>query len=158
MADENHIPTFGTVSQIIELLEPLNAPDREHVLRTVTTWYRVGTLTGTQAGPSGTPQGSSPLQPASADDEKFSNRKVLSVKDFIFEKEPNTEPERLACLGYYLTHYLETPHFKTADLNRLNTDAAQRRLSNPALAASNAMRDGYFVSASKEGYTEQSLV
>jgi hypothetical protein len=92
------------------------------------------------------------------EDEKFSNRPVLSVKDFIFEKDPGTEPERMACLAYYLTHYLETPHFKTVDLTRLNTEAAQRTFSNPAVASGNAIRDGYFVLAPKAGYKQLSAM
>ena len=69
-----------------------------------------------------------------------------------------TEVERLACLAYYLTHYQETPHFKTVDLSRLNTEAAQRKLSNPAVAASNAMRDGFFVQAPRGGYKQLSAM
>jgi hypothetical protein len=82
----------------------------------------------------------------------------MSVKDFIFEKNPQTDPERMACLGYYLTHYLDTPHFKTQDLSRLNTEAAQRAFSNAAFAASNAYRDGFFVSASKAGHKQLSAM
>jgi len=155
MADlnQNSGPTFGIVSRITELLEPLTAEDREHVLRTVATWFRVG------LSPAGESHASLPAQQAkSPEDEKFSNRSVLSVKDFIFEKNPATEAERLACLAYYLTHYMETPHFKTVDLTRLNTEAAQRTFSNPAVASSTAIRDGYFVSASKAGYKQLSAM
>lgn len=155
MADENQNsgPTFGIVSRITELLEPLTTDDREHVLRTVATWFRV------ELSPAGESHASSPAQPAKTpEDEKFSNRPVLSVKDFIFEKDPATEPERMACLAYYLTHYMETPHFKTVDLTRLNTEAAQRTFSNPAVASSNAIRDGFFVSAPKAGYKQLSAM
>lgn len=154
MADETQVsgPTFGTVARIIELLEPLTAEDREHVLRTVSTWLRVG------ISPVSSSQPSPIRQPNPPEDEKFANRAVLSVKDFIFEKDPATEPERLACLAYYLTHYMETPHFKTVDLTRLNTEAAQRTLSNPAVASSNAIRDGFFVSAPKAGYKQLSAM
>jgi hypothetical protein len=95
---------------------------------------------------------------SSTEDEKFSNRPVLSVKEFIFEKDPVTEPERMACLAYYLTHYKETPYFKTVDLTRLNTEAAQKTFSNPAVASNNAIRDGFFVSAPKAGYKQLSAM
>ncbi len=162
MADEiqNGSPTFGTVSSIIELLVPLSMSDREHVMRTIATWFRIGLPAATGRMES-TPalQTSTPSSKQnSPDDEKFSNRPVLSAKAFIFEKDPMTEVERLACLAYYLTHYQETPHFKTVDLSRLNTEAAQRKLSNPAVAASNAMRDGFFVQAPKGGYKQLSAM
>lgn len=155
MADEtqNSGPSFVMVADIIKLLEPLTTEDREHVLRTVATWFRA------ELSPAGAPRASLPAPPAkTAQDEKFSNRPVLSVKDFIFEKNPTTETERMACLAYYLTHYMETPHFKTADLTHLNTEGAQRTFSNPGVAAGNAVRDGYFVSASKAGFKQLSAL
>lgn len=155
MADEiqNSAPSFGTVADIIRLLEPLSIQAREHILRTVATWLRV------ELAQSGEPRLSTPSQPAKTpDDEKFSNRPVLSVKDFVFEKNPATESERMACLAYYLTHYMETPHLKTVDLTRLNAEAAQRTFSNPAVASSNAIRDGFFVSAPKAGYKQLSAM
>jgi hypothetical protein len=155
MADEiqNSGPNFTIVSRIIEQLEPLASEDREHVLRTVATWFRVG------LPPAAASNAQLPSLPTSAtEDEKFSNRPVLSVNDFIFEKDPATEPERLACLAYYLTHYRETPYFKTVDLTRLNTEAAQKTFSNPAVASSNAIRDGFFVSAPKAGYKQLSAM
>jgi hypothetical protein len=142
---------FTVVSDIIEMLEPLSSEDREHVIRTVTTWLRIPHSVA--------PQVSQPiLQKSPAEDEKFAGRAVLPPKDFIFEKDPRTEPERLACLAYYLTHYRDTPYFKTVDLTRLNTEAAQRSLSNPAVASSNAIRDGFFVSAPKAGYKQLSAM
>jgi hypothetical protein len=155
MADviQNSGPSFGTVADIIKLLEPLTNQDREHVLRTVATWFRA------ELSPAGESRSSLPIPLAkTTQDEKFSNRPVLSVKDFLFEKNPETETERMACLAYYLTHYMETPHFKTADLTRLNTEGAQRTFSNPAVAAGNAVRDGYFVSAPKDGFRQLSAL
>lgn len=154
------MPTFSTVSHIIGQLEPLSESDRQHVLRTVSTWFRIGLPVLAPPIEAGTANRSS--QPATLIDQpsgdKFSDRPVQSVKEFIFEKDPLTEPERLACLAYYLTHYMETPHFKTIDLSRLNTDAAQRKLSNPAVAAGNATRDGFFVQAPKDGFKQLSAM
>lgn len=159
MADEikTTAAAFGTVARIIELLDPLNTEDREHVLRTVTTWFRVGISPGT-ASPELPEAAVHVQQPLPTQDEKFSNRQVLTAKDFVFEKDPRTESERLACLAYYLTHYMETPHFKNIDLSRLNTEAAQRKLSNPAVAAANAIRDGFLVSAPKDGCKQLSAM
>src|SRR5580692_3007811 len=107
---QNGGATFGIVAKIIEVLEPLSLHDREHVLRTVTTWLRVGV--SADAGlteSSATPISSS--HPSPSDDEKFSDRAVQSAKEFLMEKDPITEVERLACLAYYLTHFQETPQF-----------------------------------------------
>lgn len=72
----------------------------------------------------------------------FSDREEMLPKNFILEKEPRTEPERVACLAYYLTHYRDTPHFKTLDVSTLNTEAAQQKFSNPTQAVKNAERRG----------------
>jgi len=162
MADElpNTGPAFGTVSKIIDVLDPLSATDREHIMRTVAIWFRMGIAP--EIGPIQSPVAVqtpqlSPRQ-TTPDDDKFSGRPVLSAKEFIFEKDPITEVERLACLAFYLTHYQDMPHFKNIDLSRLNIEAAQRKLSNPAVSINNAMRDGFFVQATEAGYKQLSAM
>ena len=66
-----------------------------------------------------------------------------SPKDFLFQKEPNTDVERVACLAYYLTHHRGTNHFKTIDISKLNTEAAQRKFANAATSVGNATQGGF---------------
>ena len=79
----------------------------------------------------------------------FSKKTELTPKQFLHEKEPQTDVERIACLAYYLAHYRDQSHFKTVDLSRLNTEAAQLKFSNTAVAASNADRRGLIAAAGK---------
>jgi len=79
----------------------------------------------------------------------FSEDTSMSPKEFMLEKNPRTDVERIACLAYYLTHYRDQPHFKTLDLSKLNTDAAQPKFSNAAQAANNAVKTGYLVPSTK---------
>jgi hypothetical protein len=65
------------------------------------------------------------------------------------QKQPKTDVERVACLAYYLTHYRDTPHFKTLDISKLNTEAAQVKFSNPTVAVDNATKMTYLVPATK---------
>jgi hypothetical protein len=65
------------------------------------------------------------------------------------QKRPDTDIDRIACLAYYLTHYRDTPAFKTVDLSKLNTEAAQRKFANAAYAANNALKAGLLVPATK---------
>ena len=39
--------------------------------------------------------------------------KDLTPKQFLAQKKPENNYERVACLAYYLTHYREMLHFKT---------------------------------------------
>lgn len=67
----------------------------------------------------------------------------ISPKDFVLQKKPATDIERMACLGFYLANYRNTPEFKTEDLTNLNKEAQQIRFSNPSAAARNAVQFGY---------------
>jgi hypothetical protein len=62
----------------------------------------------------------------------------LTPKQFMSQKKPAKDHERVACLAYYLTDDRGTPHFKTLDLTKLNTEAAARPFSNPTVAVGNA--------------------
>lgn len=80
---------------------------------------------------------------------QFSEDHRPSPKEFLFQKQPKTDVERMACLAFYLTHFRDTPHFKTLDLAKLNTEAAQTKFSNAAYAANNATSSGYLAPAPK---------
>ncbi len=67
----------------------------------------------------------------------------------MFQKQPKTDVERATCLAYYLTHYRDTPYFKTLDISKLNTEAAQVKFSNAAVAVDNATKSRYLVAATK---------
>jgi hypothetical protein len=79
----------------------------------------------------------------------FSEVHQPTPKQFLLEKAPQTDVERIACLAYYLTNYRDTPHFTTLDLAKLNTEATQPKFSNTAYSAANAANAGYLASATK---------
>jgi hypothetical protein len=70
-----------------------------------------------------------------------------SAKQFMAQKKPKTDAERITCLAYYLTHYRKIEKFKTKELTDLNKEAAGAPFSNAAVAVSNAARDSYFAPA-----------
>jgi len=80
---------------------------------------------------------------------KFSAHEELSPKEFIFQKQPKTDVERVTCLAYYLSHFRDTSNFKTMDISKLNTEAAHAKFSNAASAVANAASAGLIVSAGK---------
>jgi len=81
--------------------------------------------------------------------QEFSRDRTLSPKEFLRDKHPVTDVERVTCLAYYLAHYRDTPHFKTVDISSLNTEAAQPKFSNTSVAVDNARGLGYLVAATK---------
>tara|TARA_R110002111_G_C5999059_1_gene372914 strand:- start:4029 stop:4613 length:585 start_codon:yes stop_codon:yes gene_type:complete len=80
---------------------------------------------------------------------EFQGRPDMSSKQFMAEKNPRSDIERVACLAYYLTHYKDQPHFKTADITAINREAAQLGFSNSARSVSNAATKGLLAPAGK---------
>jgi hypothetical protein len=66
-------------------------------------------------------------------------------------KRPSTDVQRIACLAFYLTHAKGQNHFKTADLTKLNTEAAAVKLSNAAVSVMNATDHSKFLSQAGGG-------
>jgi hypothetical protein len=71
----------------------------------------------------------------------------ITIRQFIAQKRPENMYQRIACLAYYLTHALNTPHFKTKEISKANTAAAVSKLTNPSARVNDA--------TSKYGYLSQ---
>ena len=146
---ENHNSTdkdqIGLLSdalnQTIEVFRTLDDEGRVKLVKTISTIFGLNIAFDAQSGPKtvafGEPTG------------RFSREESLSPKEFLLKKQPRSDVERIACLGYYLGHYRDQPHFKTLDISKLNTEAAQSKLSNAAYAVNNATKYGYLASAVK---------
>jgi hypothetical protein len=76
---------------------------------------------------------------------------LVSPKDFLRQKNPRTDVQRIACLAYFLTYHRAQPHFKTRDLTAINVEAAGPRLSNPSFAVSNATKQSHYLAAAGGG-------
>jgi len=136
------------LTALVSALAPLDQPARVRLLRTISTFFE---LTGADVYPE-----SSLAQRATSAIEaerrgaahpSFSEDRSLSAKAFMIEKRPQLDTERIACLAYYLTHYRDQPTFKTLDLCKLNTEAAQIKLSNPTRAVDSAVAAHFLIPA-----------
>lgn len=143
------LPTEAAVLQrIISELSPLSQDARQRLVNTACTFFG---LSGLAATAEVTVQ-RSPARLTASDRSasfQFSEVEAPSVKQFIHEKGPVTDVERVGCLAYYLSHYRATPHFKTKDITALNTESAHRPFSNTAVAVENATKAGYLVPSIK---------
>jgi hypothetical protein len=127
------------LAKIVDIFEHMKPESRARLFQTLGTYLDVGRTAES-------PQAARPTGEAVSD---FTEDRSLSAKEFLFQKQPRTDVERVACLAYYLTHYQNTTHFKTVDISRLNTDAAQIKFSNPAVAVDNASKYGFIAQAGK---------
>ena len=127
------------LQHILTDLKDLNIEARERILKTILTYFDFASLK----------EAEKTIPTARETVGTFSENRNIPPKEFLLEKQPETDVERVVCLAYYLTHYLDTPHFKTIDVSKLNTDAAQRKFANAAMAVDNAAKQGYLVPAIK---------
>jgi len=149
MTEEEHFEEKHTVDaetelkllqEILVALQHLSAHSRKKLIKTLLAFFEISPaelvdfgIYNHLAGPGG------PAQQA------------MSPMEFMQNKQPQTDAERVACLGYYLTHFQGTPQFKTSDISRLNLEAKQQKFVNATKAVNDASRTGYLVSASKKG-------
>jgi hypothetical protein len=125
------------LSDAVAVFRRLDHSGRQTLLKTLATLFGMSVA----IEPSSGPRTVAFAEPT----ERFSKEQSLSPKEFLLKKQPQSDVERVACLGYYLAHYRDQPHFNTRDISVLNTEAAQRTFSNAAVAVSNATNYGYLV-------------
>lgn len=138
---------LDALTTIIGALKRMSRDEQTRTLEAVSVFLGLGTETHR-----------APIIPASASPPPrfartssvttpFSEDRGASPKDFLRDKKPASDVERVACLGFYLTHHRDTPHFKTVDISALNTEAAQPKFSNASMAVDNATKAGLLVQA-----------
>ncbi len=147
MSDNRTTDEPNVLQVVIDALNQIDVEGRERILRYVSDFFGLDVSNGPRL------IASDPRAPVhiAANDRKlsFADRETLSPKDFLHEKQPKTGIERVACLAYYLAHYRDTPHFKTVDISKLNTEAAQLKFSNPAFTVANAAKTDLLTPAGK---------
>jgi restriction endonuclease Mrr len=130
------------LSEVLALLNELDASARERLLYTASAYFGV-TRRPDRASASQTFGG------VNSSAMSFSEDRSISPKDFVMQKQPKTDVERVACLAFYLTHYRSVRFFKTLDISKLNTDAAQVKFANAAYAVANAEKAGLLAPAQR---------
>lgn len=137
--EENSRNDLEVLTTIVKALKDLDLETQKRTLQAVATFLGINELREYQADN----YNSSPRIVS------FSENRDMSAKEFLREKSPKTDIERVVCLAYYLTHYRNLPHFKTLDISNLNTEAAQPKFSNAAFTVVNATNAGLLVPAVK---------
>jgi hypothetical protein len=139
---------FEIVTYILKVFQDIPPESRRRVLETISRFFdvRIDVATRSTTFPVSGPRTTDDV-PSNLP--SFSEDRAITPKQFMFQKQPRTDVEKVACLAYYLTHYRDTPFFKTLDLSKLNTEAAQVKFSNPTVAVDNATKSHYLVQATK---------
>ena len=149
MSDPN--TEFAALQAVISALQRLDPAARRRIFEAAATFLELDRAESGQRRPAvdNSVSSRSPAALPTPTYPGFSEDTSLSPKEFLFQKQPRSDVERIAALAYYLTHYRDTPHFKTLDMTKLNTEAAQPKFSNAANSANNAVKQGYLVPTTK---------
>ena len=137
----------AALQRMIGELLPFSSDDRRSLIETLSTFFELnqpknGSTTHAPAPAHSSPSRGTPFQ--------FSERSdVPSPKEFMLDKAPRTDVERVACLAYYLARYRGIAHFKTGEISALHTESAHKPFSNPSQAVENATKMGYLVPSVK---------
>ena len=142
---------YAVIDKVVKDLLPLDRNSQLRVYRTIGTFFGFEELY-----PKVTGNVDSRVSANASREPQFSSSEEPTPKEFMLQKKPNTNIERVACLAYYLTHHRDTPEFNTIDINKLNTEAAQAKLSNPSNAVKHAVSAGYLAAATKKGMKQLS--
>lgn len=137
---------FNALQTVIAALQQFPIESQHRIFQAAATFLRID-LPKTAPIVSGS--SNRPGHVGSISPRPYSIGSSLSPKEFLLEKQPRTDVERIACLAFYLTHYRDIPTFKTLELSKLNTEAAQPKFSNAANSTNNAVKRGYLVPATK---------
>ena len=159
MSEEKSKEEISALQTLLSCLSPLEDEVRLRLLKTVVTFLDIKGVRLAGAGEVHTsnfivPEQEksrtlAPNQSTASPPNHFSGHDDISAKEFLLDKDPQSDVERVACIAFYLTHYRNMPHFKTLDISTLNTEAAQIKFSNAAAAVDNATKMGYLVTAVK---------
>jgi hypothetical protein len=150
IAEATESEVRDAAKDVIDRVFDFDDEARQRIFRTAITFYGLDSLLGDRPIVRQPVQSSAQAHSAHGGREtSFSERAEISPKDFLYQKQPQTDVDRVACLAYYLMHYRNTRHFKTIDISLLNTEAAQVKFSNAAYAVANAANAGLLVPAGK---------
>ena len=121
MSEGSKIDEFEILQTIVSSLKALDRETQIRLLETTITFLgikgdslRKATVVANATGATETPGG------------PFSDRPNISPKEFLLDKNPRSDVERVACLAYYLAHYRNVREFKTLDISKLNTGKRAR--------------------------------
>ena len=147
MMTENSHNEIDVLQRIIEELSALDDEAKKRMINTVSIFFKIniGTTNSGLQVIKRTPSDNKNLHGK----KDFSQHFGISPKEFMYEKNPRTNTDRMACLGFYLTHYRDMPYFKTLDLSKLSTEAAQQKFTNATQATNDTAKAGIFVIATK---------
>ena len=80
-----------------------------------------------------------------------SDKKKISIKEFVIEKQPSTNPEKILCFGYYEEKYRDKQSWTVKDMVNCYKEAKESIPKNPSDQIAKC-RSKAWITSSGEGY------
>lgn len=130
------------LGKVLEALTKLEATAQQWVLSTAAGRLNVSAaaLSATSAE-LGVVRGAAVIPPGSVGG--------LTPKEFLKQKAPKHDVDRVACLAYYLTHGRQQAAYSSRELSAMNTESAGPKLNMSRAADNAAKQSSYLTSAGK---------
>lgn len=111
MSGENSTAVSAAAISVINTLQPLAPDERSQVLNAAAALYGTQLSSQQQNHQSGTQQDASSVEKT-----RREGKKPVSVGEFLREKAPATNAQRIACFAYYREKYEDQENFSKSDL------------------------------------------
>jgi hypothetical protein len=152
-------PKVIALNGVMLALKELKPEEIRHVLNTAAQW--LGLQPGVSTTTNTEPQPTSGIVVVNNSEAKSASAMPAgnfgSAKDFLRDKNPTSDVQRVACLAYFLTHARALSQFKTSDIRKANTDARGMSMNIPR-AVDNATRAVGFLAAVGGGKKQLTLL
>ncbi len=151
--EDESLREYRVFQLMMKEFQSLTPQSREKLLKTISTYFDIKLETNHQQKINQTQPFTTTINSIGNTQRttSFSEDRTISPKEFLFQKSPQTDVERVVCLAFYLTHYRDQKEFKTLDISTLNTEAAQIKFSNPTVAMDNATNQSNFLAPTTKG-------
>jgi len=136
-----HAASLEALAKVLGALDGLQPTDQEWVVGTALSRLGLQVPGPVRSGP-GRGDDSGRQQVAALPGQHTGD--ADAPREFMRNKKPQTEVQKVACLAYFLAKQRQQTQFKTRDLSNLNIEAAGHKIGNPSMAVDNATKQNHY--------------
>ncbi|MBX3590047.1 MAG: hypothetical protein KF755_03970 [Burkholderiaceae bacterium] len=151
MSEDNSTAVSAAAISVINTLQPLSVDERAQVLHAAAALYSIQLASARQ---SHVHQSALQQAPSSAQ-ARPESQKPVSVGEFVREKSPATNAQRIACFAYYRERFEHHEHFSRSDLSGYFAAARLPKPGNFDRDYNNAVKENWIHDSGAESYLTQ---
>lgn len=151
MSEDNSTAVSAAAISVINILQSLTTDERAQVLNAAAALYAVQLLEPRKSHA----HQSAVQQASSSAHSRSDGQKPMSVGEFLREKSPATNAQRIACFAYFREHFEGHEHFVKSDLSGYFAAARVPKPGNYDRDYSSAVKENWIHDSGAESYLTQ---